>query len=259
MSLITPIRTGSKCTAVAVTTSTNADGFILATGIKGSLPDKSGSLKFHTLNVDSRAMDEAGSLDSFQFIVTPEPSRIPLDSGDVTFMKWSPDGGSLLVGTSSGKILTMDQEFRPLQSFGGGSFGACQSLDILDNHSVIATFQNDSLGLVKNNIYAGAQKCRSPLQTVFLDENTWAVSTAVSKIHLYDTRTMKISSSIRHRSQLDVSKPLKIRSIDFNRNSSDCWLLASGDDEGRVSLWDMRNTSCPILHTETLSKASTFH
>ena len=259
MSLITPIRTGTKCTAVTVTTSTSTDGFILATGAKGTLSGMPALLQYHTLNVDRRAMDEAGSLDSFQFIVTPGPSPMPLDSGDVTFIKWSQDGLSLKVATSSGKILTLDQECRLLQTFGRNGFGPCQSLDILDDNSMVATFQNDSVGIVKNNVYNEAQRCQSPLHTVFLDENSWAVSTAVSKIHLYDSRTMKISASIRHRNQLDGSKPLKIRSIDVNRDALDCWLLASGDDDGRVSLWDRRNNLCPLLQTEASCKAGTLH
>lgn len=74
------------------------------------------------------------------------------------------------------------------------------------------------------------------------------VATAIgSKIYGIDTRISDSSPSAVCW-LIEDERCNRVRSVDFNPNSQ--YYLASGGDDCRANFWDLRRTSCPVLHLQ---------
>ncbi len=231
MSLTTLVPIGSKTKSISVLPSES--GFILCTG---SWDEVVNSINVFSISFDRAVMDESPNLDSSKFSVK-HLKTIGDIQGDINSMQII-DGNELIYGTSLG-------EAKRIQMNGNGLVlsqheSPCVSIDYLDG-KILAVHED---GYIYNSSTRLGFACT---QGKWLNQNEFLVATSNSKVIHLDGRSNNAFLVSHRRIQ---TRPLSILCLDINRDVSDR-IFCTGDDEGSVSLWDLRNPYQPVAQDNT--------
>lgn len=241
MSLITVVPVGSKTRSVALAAAFASDEFLLATG---SWDQDSNTLGLYSITFNAGEMDEAASLDQCQFAV--QRTRTVDVAADVRCMQFLSadrlvyglaDGAVGCLGDAGGAEVTRHSSAVTGLDLSGEAILSCSE----DGHVMISAPTSTASSLDLPRIF-------QPTQLRWTGSHTFAVGTANSKVLLYDSRTMKSASSLTFAQRMNPAKQLKIRAVDSDPAAAE-WLLGTGDDDGMVRLWDLRNPEQPLTQS----------
>jgi WD40 repeat protein len=219
--------------------------------------DDSNELQFFTLSFDQDTMESGADLGTAQ-VTSSKLGRVR-NMADLNSIMYS-NSDILMIAREDGVLGYVKQNGQSVERLESRT-SACLSLDVSENSQVAAVYRDGYLSFGGISASQRQGSCQipfafTPTQVKWAGPGELAISTASSKIFLYDTRSILVpSSTISLMPDVHKHRPLRIRTLSLA--AQDSLILCTGDDEGKVRVWDRRNILRPVAESFTARKPIT--